>query len=415
MGPAEATATPQSILSLPNPLRLSLPSRVSDPDGLLSEAGRRVVEEVLRRCPQEVVFALFRRLKEGDGRKRGGFVYRVAKALFNAWGLGGRKNGVLYVLALQNREHHLYVGPGLLKYLGPSAREYILDQGVPGLRRRDVDGAVASVARQLVWYLTWGRRLMAWGVWALIATAMGVPLLLLVKRKIQERDARQERAAKVRNAWARMPRGDGRTSSVQAPCVVCIEPLTTVAEDWTAELALERRGCLEVRPGAAAAAVRTLARLSPALQRRVTSFLGPTLHDFEEGLRRTFRPRASSHGLELLRCGHVMHEGCAERWLARSNTCPQCRAVDPRIVALAVLPAAFAAAQAQRHLYPGGFAAQVADVDNFIDMTHFVAEIVEQPSAPTYTHHSSSTDDDGWLNVLLSGGDDGGGGTTGSW
>ena len=48
----------------------------------------------------------------------------------------------------------------------------------------------------------------------------------------------------------RIARFEGAESHFREPCVVCIESLTTTAEDWDFCLGLQRRGFLAVRPDA---------------------------------------------------------------------------------------------------------------------------------------------------------------------
>ena len=44
-------------------------------------------------------------------------------------------------------------------------------------------------------------------------------------------------------------------------------------------------------------------------------------------------PRKGPVNAELLRCAHKFHTACLNLWLPHSNTCPECRLPNPRIVA----------------------------------------------------------------------------------
>eukprot|EP00929_Paragymnodinium_shiwhaense_P112177 TRINITY_DN80438_c0_g1_i1.p1 TRINITY_DN80438_c0_g1~~TRINITY_DN80438_c0_g1_i1.p1 ORF type:complete len:458 (-),score=78.53 TRINITY_DN80438_c0_g1_i1:48-1421(-) len=451
---------------LPSPLTLSPPSSICDPDGLLSEAGRLAVERVLRGSPQETVFALFRSLSSATERlqvdargkhaadfaalSRQRILYLLAKALYNSWAIGGRQEGLLYVLTFRDRLHHLYVGEKLVEVMGSAHRQVVLESAVAGLRGGNVDAAMLAVAKSVVWSLTWGARIRRCSSFLFKVLLFGSPVFLLWRWLVARRTlaarkekARKEREEKLRRAWDRIPRAEdssGEAPRFAAPCVVCIEPLSQVGEDWSTTLAFHRRGCLQCRSSStsgdsSADYVALLTRLPPNLQRRVISFLGPALEDFQDGLQQ--HGRAQACGIELLSCGHVLHGDCADNWLARNNVCPLCRLPDPRITAMAALPAAFAAVQAYRYRHGiGHLALDAADVvGDLVDAVHWVGtsgEAAQVVTAPTYTSFgvgsgsSSSAAYEGsgevasrvfsaMAGVALNGLSENGEGTSGSW
>lgn len=438
------------------PLKYSSASCVYDPDGLLSNAGKIAIEKVLRQSPDQTVFTLFRSLanvvthmsgvfpsmaqansKDHHSIKPESLIFQLAKLLFNLWNVGDRKKGVLYVLALQDRRHHLYMGRELLEKYPQRLRETILEAGVGSLRRGNVDQAVLAIAKRLVLQhqslsekvqnilALWSKAIRALWLSLIVGGSvfyMGRRIHSYIKQRWSRRADRALREARLQQAWARIPHQDG--SRFHCPCVVCIEPLTTVAKDWATELSLARRGFLQTKASENENALPLLVRLPATLQRHVLAFVGPSLRDFSQSLQD--HGKASAQGLELLRCGHVLHDTCADTWLSRRNVCPMCRLDDPRITAIATLPAAFAAAQLTRN------ATAHNTVVDLLDPVDWVGDTIAQPPSTYVEHtsqaagevvsHASNSAHHGTSDVLsvvgsiISAiGDDGGAGTTGDW
>merc|ERR1712232_1151367 len=187
-----------------------------------------------------------------------------------------------------------------------------------------------------------------WGVLLfLLMIALGTKLFKTLSWFLRKQLLRKEVESKLQQAWECTAGFGDEVSRFCEPCVVCVEPLTTVSQEWMVELSLCRRGHLAV-PTTASSGLVVLCRLPRPLQIKVVSFLGPSLQAFMSnacaaGI--SFHGKgACADGVELFKCSHVLHQDCANRWLQQKNSCPVCRTPDPRITALAVVPAAFAAA-----------------------------------------------------------------------
>lgn len=81
----------------------------------------------------------------------GDYIENYAVKLFAEWGIGKaqRDNGVLLLLAIQEREIRIEVGYGLEGALPDSVAQRIIDGMGPQLRAGDYDGAVAGAVRDL--------------------------------------------------------------------------------------------------------------------------------------------------------------------------------------------------------------------------------------------------------------------------
>eukprot|EP00930_Biecheleria_cincta_P062114 TRINITY_DN47627_c0_g1_i1.p1 TRINITY_DN47627_c0_g1~~TRINITY_DN47627_c0_g1_i1.p1 ORF type:complete len:453 (-),score=56.05 TRINITY_DN47627_c0_g1_i1:46-1404(-) len=388
--------TTQNVLAARNPRLLPSPSHVSDPDGLLSGLAKVAIDKILQKCPFEIGVALFKTLRlPEDTETSSNAIHDLARAIFDSWGIGrkGRDDGILYLMASQDRKHHLLAGRGIVGRLDESARSSVLEAAVGGLRSGDVDAATLKLVRRLVWELRWGwwlRRLCAWlfltGATACFVNWFAPQFIQRLCHRLvghrRQRMLREKREEKLRQAWERMAGFDSAGSHFCAPCVVCVEPLGTVAQDWMSELTLSRRGHLALRSDADSGLLM-LDALPRSLQRKTVGFLGPSLQDFLNG---ECCQGACTDGVELFKCSHVLHKDCADQWLNRQNTCPVCRMPDPRITALATVPAAFAAAQLTRqHAGAPGWSGWGID---FADTVHDVAQLLEQPA---YRHHTVTT------------------------
>ena len=266
---------------IPSPRLVS--SSVADPDGLLAVATRLAVDKLLRGTPHEVAFAIVSRALESNFEK-------YCKKLFDLWGIGskGVNDGVLYVLALNQRQHRIVTGRGIQTYLPDAACQEILVDAGKLLKKGEVDAAVLGVARQIVNSIWWRK------VWRRLRPfVLGAALLLVLlvwnawRRYRQRARAYAERAGRLKRLVDSLEERSSSEDLAANPCPVCLD-------------------CLGDRP------------------LHASDFL-------EQGLGRV-------GSVELLRCGHLAHDHCLSEWFQRSQTCPLCRLDDPRVVTAATVP-----------------------------------------------------------------------------
>ena len=253
-------------------------SSIADPESLLAAAARVVVDKVLHSTPHEVAFAVISRTLQPNFEK-------FCKELFDFWGIGRKTvhDGVLYVLALQQREHRIVTGRGIRTLLPDEACQKILGDASKRLKHGDVDAAVEMVARGIVSAIWWRK------VWRrLRPIALGVAVVLLiwawnVWRRCRERKrAYAERASRLKRLVDTLAERSSSENLETTVCPVCLDCLS--------DSALQARDFLDLK--------------------RQTGVVG---------------------NVELLRCGHLAHERCVSEWLNHSRSCPLCRADSPRL------------------------------------------------------------------------------------
>jgi uncharacterized protein len=78
-------------------------------------------------------------------------IEEVATTIFRAWGVGqkGKNNGVLLLLAIQNRRSRLEVGEGLRSSLPDNLARGILNEMRPALRKQDYGDALMAAAETI--------------------------------------------------------------------------------------------------------------------------------------------------------------------------------------------------------------------------------------------------------------------------
>lgn len=269
--------------SIPSP-RLSS-SSIADPESLLAAAARVAVDKVLQGTSHEVAFAVISRTLQPNFEK-------FCKELFDFWGIGSKTvhDGVLYVLALQQREHRIVTGRGIRTLLPDDACQSILGDASRCLKHGDVDAAVEMVARGIVNAIWWRK------VWRrLRPIALGVTLALfvwawIVWRRCRERkQAYAERASRLKRLVDTLAERSSSENLETTVCPVCLDCLSDKAL-------------------------------------RATDFLDPK------------RQTGVVGDVELLRCGHLAHERCVSKWLSHSSTCPLCRADGPRLRSTGTAP-----------------------------------------------------------------------------
>ena len=142
--------------------------RVSDFAGVIDAASRRQLESYLaaveRQTGAQIALVTVRSL-DGDP------IEDAANTLFRAWGIGqkGRNDGVLLLLAIQERRSRLEVGYEIEPLVPDSFAGQILDEMRPALRQQQYGEAMLAAAQK---------------VGSTIAQAKGVTLDTTLRRRI---------------------------------------------------------------------------------------------------------------------------------------------------------------------------------------------------------------------------------------
>eukprot|EP00933_Yihiella_yeosuensis_P005025 TRINITY_DN109443_c0_g1_i1.p1 TRINITY_DN109443_c0_g1~~TRINITY_DN109443_c0_g1_i1.p1 ORF type:complete len:370 (+),score=63.06 TRINITY_DN109443_c0_g1_i1:87-1196(+) len=363
--------------SVPNPRLASLPSRVSDPDGVLSKAHKEKITALLDKgMPSKiemgvvVVKALHKKIDIAD----------FARKIVDRWRIGDkqRNDGALYVLATEQRKHHLFAGKGLSWDLNYTVRDEILQSAVDLLRESKFDAAVLKIVENVAIRVKWQRRLRII-LYLLASIGLAGLLVSFIRRRrfAKRKSLFEKQKAKLEEAQSKMQQMDS-SAQMDAPCCVCIEPLLPdesqlrsaaeiPAEDWQLDARYPDGGAV-----------------------------------------------AATHGVELFKCGHVLHHDCASQALAVKNACPLCRFEDPRFGAAAVSTIAAAAVAARNRTFNPSEWYSSADF--------FYEDVLEEESRRSRMTRSTGqgwgtssqyliSNDTGWGG----GSSTGGAGTSGSW
>ena len=348
--------TPKSI---PSPKLAS--SHVADPDGLLGRAARIATDNLLRGAPHEVAIAVISRTRPGLTFEQ------FCKALFNFWGVGSKadNDGVLYVLALSQREHRIVTGPGIKPYLTDEVCQDIVKSAGKLLREGNVDAAVLLVARRVVNGIWWGKVWRRLRVFVAVAALLVAAWLWRLARQFRLRaEAYAERAGRLKQlaeaAVSRLEERSGSHNLEANPCPICLD-------------------CLSSHP------------------------LHPSDFQVQEG-------QSVVRSVELLRCGHLAHEHCVSEWLGRSNSCPLCRLDDPRLLGAVAAPVVLSLAspdtvQQLRHALNWQFQDLGDSRQTELWRTHF------EGSPPTPRGVSTSSPSPGDANISWDSGSSFGGGS----
>lgn len=123
---------------------------VSDEAGVLSETIRESLEELVlsyeRETSHEIAVATIKRLPDGES------IEDFANRLFRSWGVGkaDANNGVLFILAIDDRKMRIEVGYGLEGDLTDIETKVIQDDFVrPYLQRGDYEGGIRTGVEEI--------------------------------------------------------------------------------------------------------------------------------------------------------------------------------------------------------------------------------------------------------------------------
>ncbi|KAL6778337.1 hypothetical protein ACKKBG_A17805 [Auxenochlorella protothecoides x Auxenochlorella symbiontica] len=319
-------------------------SNICDPDGVLAQAEADRVEGVIKdiwagvdpyirkKCGDEmegymVGVALMRSMHVDPGQEPGAAAEAFAHAVHAAWGVGSAacNNGVLLLLALDQRQVYISTGAGATKALPDAHLAAIIAAARPLLRRQLTGEAVQQMVVDVGLGLAGspgprhdsedGLDWVGVGIFGTVAAVIGGSMWKHWRRK-KEFKACKRMLDKIKreqdnlrtHAWSR-----------PASCPVCLE-------DFSAP------------PGPGEGAEGTVPS-STADEARASSSSAPSAPllpggDAGVGLRRRSggqegAKEGSGDGDAktpvTLRCGHTFCEPCLEQWLDNHTNCPICR------------------------------------------------------------------------------------------
>jgi uncharacterized membrane protein YgcG len=363
----------------PNPKRdLTLcgrrgrPSNLCDPDGLLSIAAAARVEGVIldiavRVAPYAaapcagadgaprgyaVAVALMRKLHVREGEAPAGAARRVAAALHAAWGVGSAAcdDGVLILLAADQRQVYISTGAGAAAALGDAAAGEVIAAMRPLLRQSPPDyaGAIAQAVTDVGLGLA-GRARSGEGEWEWfpflffggVLGMLGWSATGAWRRRREYRRCR-EAVRRLAEEQARMRR---REWSRPRTCAVCLEELAGGGADGaagedespSAPLLAHESGPLDEADAAAgdaggAGPSTSAPKAPPAAEaeapeglRRRRAAVAAAAEEASTSAAGAAAPAAARTPVTL-HCGHTFCRPCLDAWAERAATCPVCRA-----------------------------------------------------------------------------------------
>lgn len=127
----------------------ALVGRVTDLAAVLSSGERSALTQMLASYEQETTHQIaILTMPSLSGETIEAFAHRVA----NAWGLGRKdvNNGILIVLAMQERRVRIQLGLGFERYISNARAAQIIDRMTPSLRRGEYAKGLETAARELM-------------------------------------------------------------------------------------------------------------------------------------------------------------------------------------------------------------------------------------------------------------------------
>ena len=347
------------------------PSWLCDPDRILSKGPADEIEGILRDIAQakkpfaksacsgkghQVALAALGRLDlsspSSSSVSAADATEEFASSIMDIWGVGqaGCDDGVVVVLAKEDRQSFILAGRGALPKLPPRASAAILEAAKPLLRAGDVSGALKQIVVDVGLTLAgapppnvktsssfdWSTLLFFAVVLAIVVTSVRAA----AQQRAQQRAASEaiEKLRREQAAAEAAARG-GEAAAASAPsrfasssCPICLEDFTTVDpspgddDDDGGE-----GGGGGVLGGPQPSAPPPSAPLLPSFLR--SSSTSPSAPPLQR--RRSVRPLT-------VHCGHVFCGDCISRWTSGGHdSCPICRSP---LAAAAPSPTATAAA-----------------------------------------------------------------------
>jgi uncharacterized membrane protein YgcG len=354
--------------------RRGRPSNLCDPDGLLptfAAAARveGVILDVGAAAPPyaaapcagtdgaprgyAVAVALMRKLRVREGEAPAAAARRVAAALHAAWGVGSAAcdDGVLILLAADQRQVYISTGAGAAGALGDAAAGEVIAAMRPLLRQSPPDfaGAVVQAVTDVGLGLA-GRARSGEGEWEWFPVLFFSGVLGMLGWSATGAWRRRREYRRCRGAVRRLAEEQARMRrrewSRPRTCAVCLEELAggdadgAAGEDESpsAPLLAHESGPLEEADAAAGGdadgagpttsapeAPPTAEGEAPEGLRRRRAAVAAAAEEASSSAAGAAAPAAARTPVTL-HCGHTFCRPCLDAWAERATTCPVCRA-----------------------------------------------------------------------------------------
>ena len=306
----------------------------------------------------QVAVAVMRNMYIKTGESPGDAAHRIAKALHAKWGVGlaACDNGVLLLLAVDDRQVYISTGVGAEAALSSNDLISVVSAMKPKLREKKYDEAVAQAVVDIGLGLA-GRSIS--GEWEIFPVLffLGVIGTMIFSCVKSMRARRQYRECKTALQRVKDEQEKLRTKEWSKPrtCPICMDEFSvnpeTIPEPSAPpiqESTVHEHSDDPSAPLLASESGNGLHRLSNEEDGEASTSINASASPSSSGLRRrnSGKMEGAENGLHggdsktskagedtgvvvrtpiTLRCGHTFCEPCLETWLDRAVTCPICR------------------------------------------------------------------------------------------
>lgn len=340
--------------------RRGVPSRVCDPDGVLTLEGANMVEGAIQkietgeepyarmRCGElglrgyQVAVAVMQKM---DTKKQHGDAAAAAQAfakqLHDSWGVGHAEchNGVLLLVSVSDRQIYISTGAGAKHALPQHVLAAVTDNMKPALRQQQYDDALLGGVVDIGLALA-GQELPdhgdgsdeGWGIFSFFALLVGGVFGWgwWSSRKQQRRYLTcKQKLESIKAAQESIRRG----AYVATSCPICLEDFDASGASAPTAAAAAAGAAAAAREGAAGASSSRGAEDATAVSaaNEDEALLGGGgSGSSKEGSSKSGKGGAAEvkklpRKPLVLHCGHTFCEPCISHWCEKQTTCPVCR------------------------------------------------------------------------------------------